>query len=59
MENINMISGFRSLMLDSRIMRALDDMEFAEPTEIQAQAIPLIRQGKDIVGTVGAGEGGV
>ncbi len=57
MENINMISGFRSLMLDSRIMRALDDMEFAEPTEIQAQAIPLIRQGKDIVGRSQTGTG--
>lgn len=57
MENKNLIGGFRSLMLDSRIMRALDDMEFESPTEIQAQAIPLIRQGSDIVGRSQTGTG--
>ena len=50
MENKSILGGFRGLMLDSRIMRALDDMEFESPTEIQAQAIPLIREGYDIVG---------
>lgn len=57
MENKSILGGFRGLMLDSRIMRALDDMEFESPTEIQAQAIPLIREGCDIVGRSQTGTG--
>ena len=57
MENKSILGGFRGLMLDSRIMRALDDMEFESPTEIQAQEIPLIREGYDIVGRSQTGTG--
>ncbi len=57
MENSRVISGFKDLMLDSRIMHALDDMGFESPTEIQSQAIPLIREGKDIIGRSQTGTG--
>lgn len=57
MENQSLITGFRELMLDSRIMRAIDDMAFDSPTEIQVQAIPLIRNGEDIIGKSQTGTG--
>ena len=57
MDNTRLVTGFSDLMLDSRIMRALDEMEFEAPTEIQAQAIPLIREGKDIIGRSQTGTG--
>lgn len=57
MDNIGLVSGFSELMLDPRIMRALDEMEFEAPTEIQAQAIPLIREGKDVIGRSQTGTG--
>ena len=57
MEQQNIINGFRDLMLDSRIMRAIDDMAFETPTEIQAQAIPLMRSGADIIGKSQTGTG--
>ena len=57
MDNTGLVSGFSELMLDSRIMRALDEMEFEAPTEIQAQAIPLIREGKDVIGRSQTGTG--
>ena len=57
MNNTGLISSFSDLMLDARIMRALEEMEFEAPTEIQAQAIPLIREGKDVIGRSQTGTG--
>ncbi len=57
MNNTSVVTGFKELMLDSRIMKALDDMGFEAPTEIQAQAIPLIREGRDIIGRSQTGTG--
>ncbi len=57
MKEISMRSGFDELMLDSRIMRALDEMGFEQPTEIQAQSIPLIRNGADVIGRSQTGTG--
>ncbi len=48
---------FDALELDPRIQRAIDDMGFEKPTEIQAQAIPLVRTGKDIIGRSQTGTG--
>ncbi|HCP15565.1 MAG TPA: RNA helicase, partial [Peptococcaceae bacterium] len=38
-------------------MQALEEMGFEEPTPIQAQAVPLIFQGKDIIGQAQTGTG--
>ena len=57
MNNEKSAAGFNDLVSDPRIMRALDEMEFESPTEIQAQAIPLIREGKDIIGRSQTGTG--
>ena len=53
----NIINTFEELELMPSIKRALDDMGFEEPTEIQAQAIPLVRSGKDIIGRSQTGTG--
>lgn len=42
---------------DSRILKALEDMDFEQPTEIQAQAIPLMQSGADIIGRSQTGTG--
>ena len=46
-----------NLILNDKIQRALDDMGFEESTQIQQEAIPLIMDGKDIVGQSNTGTG--
>ncbi len=49
--------GFEDMQLDERIMRAIAEMGFEKPTEIQAQAIPAVRSGSDIIGRSQTGTG--
>ncbi len=53
----NKISGFAELDLPKNIAKAIDTMGFDSPTEIQSKAIPLIRQGKDVIGRSQTGTG--
>lgn len=46
-----------NVILNDNIQRALDDMGFEEGTQIQQEAIPLILEGKDIVGQSNTGTG--
>lgn len=46
----NLEMTFHQLALSEPILRALDDIAYEHPTEIQAQAIPLILSRKDIIG---------
>ena len=48
---------FAQLNLSEPILRALQDMEFEQPTEIQARAIPVVLEGKDIIGRSHTGTG--
>ena len=48
---------FGNLVLDKRIVNALRDMGFEEPSPIQAQAIPLALEGKDVIGQAQTGTG--
>lgn len=48
---------FDELMLTDPIRRAVEDMGFTDATEIQAQSIPLIREGRDIIGRSQTGTG--
>lgn len=48
---------FEDLKLPDDLKRAIDDMGFEEATPIQAQAIPYLRQGKDICGQAQTGTG--
>ena len=43
--------------LDERIIRAVSDMGFENMTPIQAQAIPVFMQGKDLIGQARTGTG--
>lgn len=43
-------SSFSSLGLDSRLLQAIVEEKYSRPTSIQAKAIPLALEGKDILG---------
>ena len=48
---------FEELDLSSEIQKAINDMGFEEASPIQAEAIPLILSGKDIIGQAQTGTG--
>ncbi len=48
---------FRDLGLSDKVLKALDDMGFEEPSPIQEQAIPSLLQGKDVIGQAQTGTG--
>jgi len=48
---------FEELDLNPAILRAIEEMGFEEMTPIQAKAIPLILDGKDVVGQAQTGTG--
>ncbi len=50
-------NGFDALALAPELRRAVEAMGFVEPTEIQRQAIPLLRSGADIIGRSQTGTG--
>src|SRR5215204_6322479 len=52
-----MPSGFTTLQLDPAILKALEKMNFKEPSAIQLQTIPLIQQGKDLIALAQTGSG--
>lgn len=49
--------SFEALNLDPRLLQALTKEQFSEPTLIQAEAIPLALEGKDIVARAQTGSG--
>lgn len=49
--------GFTGHELDPAILKALEKMNFKEPSAIQAQTIPLIQQGKDLIALAQTGSG--
>lgn len=54
---MNEITTFESLNLLPEIQRAIEEMGFEAPTDIQAQAIPLLRSGADVIGRSQTGTG--
>ncbi len=48
---------FEELQLDERILRAITEMGFEEASPIQAQAIPVVMEGRDMVGQAQTGTG--
>lgn len=48
---------FEELQIDERILKAVEDMGFEEASPIQAQSIPVIMEGNDIVGQAQTGTG--
>lgn len=49
--------SFHDLQLPAEILRALDELGFQTATDIQAQTIPLIRSGRDVIGRSQTGTG--
>ncbi|MGH7662900.1 MAG: DEAD/DEAH box helicase [Gemmatimonadaceae bacterium] len=52
-----MVSGFDTLGLAPQVLAAVKDAGYTVPTPIQAQAIPLVLQGRDIMGLAQTGTG--
>ena len=50
-------TGFKDLHLSTEVYKALTDMGFEEPTTIQAQSIPHLMEGKDLIGQAQTGTG--
>lgn len=53
----NAISRFDQLALNDCILKALDDVGYETPSPIQAQTIPLLLEGKDVLGQAQTGTG--
>ena len=51
------IVKFEELQLDDRILRAVTDMGFEEASPIQAKAIPVVLEGRDMIGQAQTGTG--
>jgi len=50
-------NGFESLNLPAPLLRALSDVGYETPTPIQAEAIPCLLEGRDLVGHAPTGTG--
>jgi ATP-dependent RNA helicase DeaD len=50
-------SGFSSLGLAPRLVASVAALGYEEPTPIQREAIPLLREGHDLIGLAGTGTG--
>ena len=48
---------FSELNLSQELLRAVDELGYAEMTEIQQQSIPLLLEGRDVVGRSNTGTG--
>src|SRR3954468_1924413 len=48
---------FQSLGLSAEVLRVLNELGYEEPTPIQVHAIPLLLQGRDVLGSAATGTG--
>ncbi len=48
---------FKELSLSPEMLRAIDEMGFSEPTQIQERSIPVLLEGKDVIGRSHTGTG--
>ena len=51
------VTSFNQLALNKVLLKALDEVGYEIPTPIQAQTIPLLLEGKDIIGQAQTGTG--
>ncbi len=56
-EEVCGLMSFADLGLGPKILKALDDVGYSEPTPIQAAAIPQLLQGRDVLGCAQTGTG--
>ena len=50
-------TDFSEFQLDARLLRAIEESGYTTPTPIQAQAIPVILTGQDVMGSAQTGTG--
>ncbi len=55
--DVSTLPSFRDLALIDPLLRALDDVGYETPSPIQAQTIPLLLAGKDVLGQAQTGTG--
>jgi ATP-dependent RNA helicase DeaD len=55
--DVSSIPSFRDLALSEPLLKALDDVGYETPSPIQAQVIPFMLQGKDVLGQAQTGTG--
>ena len=48
---------FEELNINKELVQGLKEMGLTEPTDIQVKAIPLIKQGKDVISISKTGSG--
>jgi superfamily II DNA/RNA helicase len=48
---------FKKLGINEKLIKIIEELKFSEPSEIQEKSIPLILQGKDIIGQSATGSG--
>lgn len=51
------MTTFQEIITDEQILKAINDLGFTEPTDIQAQTIPVGLEGKDLIGQAKTGSG--
>src|SRR3954467_10974098 len=56
-EHENARATFKALGLSPQVVAVLDELGYEEPTPIQAQAIPLLLGGRDVLGSAATGTG--
>jgi len=55
--DVSTLPSFRDLALIEPVLRALNDVGYETPSPIQAQTIPLLLKGKDVLGQAQTGTG--
>ena len=50
-------AGFASLGLDARLLEALKELGYEEPTPVQLAAVPPLREGRDVLAMAATGTG--
>lgn len=55
--NTEALCSFKELALSDPVLKALDDVGYETPTPIQAQTIPLLIAGRDVLGQAQTGTG--
>src|SRR5271167_4166896 len=56
-DEVPITPGFRDLALSEPVLRALTDVGYEAPTPIQAQTIPVLLSGVDMLGQAQTGTG--
>src|SRR5678809_1373464 len=56
-ENSNDSSAFAELGVGSKIVDAVEALGYVQPTPIQAQSIPVLLTGRDVIGSAQTGTG--